>query len=81
VIVTVEENVIMGGAGSAVSESLSAQNLTLPILHLGLPDHFVEHGDPSILLADCGLTREGIVASIQKWLSDTADAVASRAAS
>jgi 1-deoxy-D-xylulose-5-phosphate synthase len=81
VIVTVEENVVMGGAGSAVSESLSAQNLTLPVLHLGLPDHFVEHGDPSILLSDCGLTREGIVASVKKWLSDTADAAANRAAS
>ncbi len=80
VIVTIEENVIMGGAGSAVSESLSAQNLTLPVLHLGLPDHFVEHGDPAILLADCGLTREGIIASVQKWLSDTADSAASRVA-
>ncbi|MFN8988320.1 MAG: 1-deoxy-D-xylulose-5-phosphate synthase, partial [Burkholderiales bacterium] len=62
-IVTVEENVVMGGAGSAVAESLSAQNLTLPVLHLGLPDHFVEHGDPGVLLADCGLTRDGIVTS------------------
>jgi 1-deoxy-D-xylulose-5-phosphate synthase len=81
VIITVEENVIMGGAGSAVAESLSAQNLTLPILHLGLPDHFVEHGDPAVLLADCGLTREGIVASVEKWIaaSDT-PAVNSRVA-
>ncbi|MCA3001418.1 MAG: 1-deoxy-D-xylulose-5-phosphate synthase [Rhodocyclaceae bacterium] len=70
-IVTVEENVVMGGAGSAVAESLSAQNLTLPVLHLGLPDHFVEHGDPGVLLADCGLTRDGIVTSIKKWLAET----------
>ncbi|MFN7473598.1 MAG: 1-deoxy-D-xylulose-5-phosphate synthase [Burkholderiales bacterium] len=70
-IVTVEENVVMGGAGSAVAESLSAQNLTLPMLHLGLPDHFVEHGDPGVLLADCGLTRDGIVTSVKKWLAET----------
>ena len=70
-IVTVEENVVMGGAGSAVAESLSAQNLTLPVLHLGLPDHFVEHGDPAVLLADCGLTRDGIAASVKKWLAET----------
>ena len=70
-IVTVEENVVMGGAGSAVAESLSAQNLTLPVLHLGLPDHFVEHGDPAVLLADCGLTRDGIATSVKKWLAET----------
>lgn len=71
VIVTVEENVVMGGAGSAVAESLSAQNLSVPVLHLGLPDQFVEHGDPAVLLADCGLNREGIVNSIRKWLNET----------
>ena len=70
-IVTVEENVIMGGAGSAVAESLSAQHLTVPVLHLGLPDQFVEHGDPSVLLTDCGLTRDGIIASVKKWLAET----------
>jgi 1-deoxy-D-xylulose-5-phosphate synthase len=69
VIVTVEENVVMGGAGSAVAESLAAQQLTLPVLHLGLPDAFVEHGDPAVLLADCGLNREGIVASVRNWLA------------
>jgi 1-deoxy-D-xylulose-5-phosphate synthase len=69
VIVTVEENVVMGGAGSAVSESLAAQHLTLPVLHLGLPDHFVEHGDPAVLLADCGLNRDGILQSIREWLA------------
>ncbi len=68
VIVTVEENVVMGGAGSAVAESLSAQQLSLPILQLGLPDHFVEHGDPAVLLADCGLNRDGIAKSVRDWL-------------
>ena len=71
VIVTIEENVVMGGAGSAVAESLSAQCLTLPVLHLGLPDQFVEHGDPATLLADCGLNRDGILQSIRAWLTDT----------
>ncbi len=71
VIVTIEENVVMGGAGSAVAESLSAQCLTLPVLHLGLPDQFVEHGDPATLLADCGLNRDGILQSIRAWLADT----------
>ncbi len=78
--VTVEENVVMGGAGSAVSESLSAQNLNIPILHLGLPDQYVEHGDPATQLADCGLNREGIVQSVRVWLARTANAVAGRKA-
>ena len=66
-LVTVEENVVMGGAGSAVLESLQAQGLHVPVLQLGLPDHFVEHGDPSVLLADCGLNRDGITKSIRDW--------------
>ena len=78
--VTVEENVVMGGAGSAVAESLSAQDLNIPILHLGLPDQFVEHGDPAALLADCGLNREGITQSVRAWLARTADTVASKKA-
>jgi 1-deoxy-D-xylulose-5-phosphate synthase len=68
-LVTVEENVVMGGAGSAVAESLAAQDLNMPLLQLGLPDYFVEHGDPAILLADCGLNREGISQSIHRWLA------------
>jgi len=53
--VTVEENVIAGGAGSAVSECLTAHSINLPITHLGLPDRFVEHGDHQQLLSACGL--------------------------
>lgn len=67
VIVTVEENVVMGGAGSAVAESLAAQHIAMPVLHLGLPDAFVEHGDPAVLLADCGLNVAGIIRSIRAW--------------
>jgi 1-deoxy-D-xylulose-5-phosphate synthase len=68
-LVSVEENVVMGGAGSAVAEVLSSQGLALPLLHLGLPDAFVEHGDPAVLLADCGLNKDGIVKSIRDWMS------------
>ncbi len=53
--VTVEESVIAGGAGSAVSECLAAHSINLPITHLGLPDRFVEHGDHQQLLSACGL--------------------------
>ena len=71
-LVTIEENVVMGGAGSAVAESLAAQDLNIPMLHLGLPDQFVEHGDPAALLADCGLNREGITQSVRAWLARSA---------
>jgi 1-deoxy-D-xylulose-5-phosphate synthase len=63
-LVTVEEGCLMGGAGSAVMEALQAQGMTTPVLHLGLPDRFVEHGDPAKLLAMCGLDAEGIAASV-----------------
>ncbi len=64
-LVTVEENTVMGGAGSAVAECLSAQGVTIPLLQLGLPDRFIEQGEPAQMLADCGLDAAGIVASIQ----------------
>ena len=79
-LVTVEENVVMGGAGSAVAESLATQNLHMPMLQLGLPDHFVEHGDPAVLLADCGLNGDGITQSIQNWLQRSPSALAIRKA-
>ncbi|MEO8753950.1 MAG: 1-deoxy-D-xylulose-5-phosphate synthase, partial [Casimicrobiaceae bacterium] len=63
-LVTVEENVIAGGAGSAVAEALAAAGVTVPMLHLGLPDHFLDHGDPGFLLAHVGLDAKGIAASI-----------------
>src|SRR5262245_14095537 len=67
-IVTVEEHQIMGGAGSAVAEALSSSNKKL--LLLGLPDRFIDHGDPGRLLASVGLDAEGIRASIQKVMSE-----------
>ncbi|MEO8768160.1 MAG: 1-deoxy-D-xylulose-5-phosphate synthase [Nitrosospira sp.] len=69
-LVTVEENTIMGGAGSAVLESLSIKDLTTPVLQLGLPDIFIDQGDSSQMLADCGLDKAGIVRSIRARLSE-----------
>ncbi|WP_199102830.1 1-deoxy-D-xylulose-5-phosphate synthase [Aquitalea sp. ASV11] len=67
-IVTVEENVVMGGAGSGCLEAMQAMGIVKPALLLGLPDDYVEHGDPTVLLADCGLNAAGIEASIRNWL-------------
>jgi 1-deoxy-D-xylulose-5-phosphate synthase len=69
-LVTVEENVVMGGAGSAVLETLERNRRTVQVLQLGLPDRFVDQGDPAIQLADCGLTAEGILQSIRTRLAE-----------
>ncbi len=63
-LVTVEENVVMGGAGSAVGECLATHNLSTSIIHIGLPDRFVEQGGREELLTECGLTAEGILRRI-----------------
>ncbi|AKZ61657.1 1-deoxy-D-xylulose-5-phosphate synthase [Herbaspirillum hiltneri N3] len=63
-LVTVEEGCIMGGAGAAVAEALAEAGIVKPILHLGLPDRFIDHGDAAQLLAKCGLDSDGIAASI-----------------
>ncbi|QND84916.1 1-deoxy-D-xylulose 5-phosphate synthase [Chromobacterium vaccinii] len=68
-IVTVEENVVMGGAGSACVEALQAMRLAAPVLQLGLPDDYVEHGDPALLLSLCGLDAAGIEKSIRERLA------------
>jgi 1-deoxy-D-xylulose-5-phosphate synthase len=65
-LVTVEEGCLPGGAGAAVLEALQAAGLTLPVLNLGLPDSFSEHGDPAKLLAQMGLDAAGIEQSIVK---------------
>ena len=67
-IVTVEEHQIMGGAGSAVLEVLSREMPQRKVLLLGLPDRFIDHGDPARLLASLGLDADGIRASIEKAL-------------
>jgi 1-deoxy-D-xylulose-5-phosphate synthase len=54
----------MGGAGSAVAEALAAAGIEIPLLQLGLPDAFIDHGDPGELLAACGLDAAGIVTAV-----------------
>ena len=65
-LVTVEEGCIMGGAGAAVAEALAGAGLVKPILMLGLPDRFIDHGDVAQLLAACGLDGAGIATSIRE---------------
>ena len=55
----------MGGAGSAVAEVLAARGIQVPLLILGLPDKFIDHGDPVLLLKICGLDADGIAQSIR----------------
>ena len=68
-LVTVEENAVMGGAGSAVNEWLQAEGINLPVLNLGLPDLYVEHAKPAEMLAECGLDAAGIENAIRTRLS------------
>jgi 1-deoxy-D-xylulose-5-phosphate synthase len=69
-LVTVEENTVLGGAGSAVLESLESRGFTTPVLQLGLPDIFIDQGDPSQMLADCGLDKAGIARSVRSRLPE-----------
>jgi 1-deoxy-D-xylulose-5-phosphate synthase len=66
-LVTVEENVVAGGAGSAIGECLAAHGLTLPTLHLGIPDRFIEHGSREDCLAMAGLDQASIETAIARW--------------
>jgi 1-deoxy-D-xylulose-5-phosphate synthase len=66
-IVTIEENAVMGGAGSAVGEALAAAGVQVPLLHLGIPDKFIEHGSRDTCLAAAGLDLAGLTASIDGW--------------
>ena len=67
-LVTLEENAIMGGAGSAVNEWLLAEGIQVPVLNLGLPDIYVEHDKPNNMLAECGLDAAGIEQAIRSRL-------------
>ncbi|MCU0804360.1 MAG: 1-deoxy-D-xylulose-5-phosphate synthase [Burkholderiales bacterium] len=75
-LVTIEENVVMGGAGSAVAEALEAHGVPMPVLQLGLPDRFVDHGDQAQLLASIGLDKAGVLATIKARLPDAGRAAA-----
>ncbi len=68
-LVTVEENTVQGGAGSAVAECLVQHGIEIPLLHLGLPDSFIEQGEPAQMLIDCGLDAAGLVAAISSKLT------------
>jgi len=68
-LVTVEENALMGGAGAAVLEAMQALNIHMPILCLGLPDQFIEHGQHETMLAECGLDALGIINAIEGKLT------------
>lgn len=68
-LVTVEEGSVMGGAGSAVLEALAEAGIDKPVLTLGLPDRFVDHGDPAFLLQQCGLDAAGIERSVRERFS------------
>ncbi|CNL41978.1 1-deoxy-D-xylulose-5-phosphate synthase [Yersinia aldovae ATCC 35236] len=68
VLVTVEENAIMGGAGSGVNELLMAKRQLVPVLNLGLPDHFVPQGEQDEMRAEFGLDAAGIQSQIEAWL-------------
>ena len=67
-LVTVEENTIMGGAGSAVTESLHQRRIMVNVLQLGLPDVFIDQGDHTQMLTDCGLEKNGIIKSVRARL-------------
>ena len=66
-IITMEENAIMGGAGAAVGEFLNATGLQLPLLNIGIPDRFIEHGTRDTCLARAGLDLAGLTASVEPW--------------
>jgi 1-deoxy-D-xylulose-5-phosphate synthase len=65
-LVSIEENSVMGGAGSAVGEFLAHAGILKPLLQLGLPDYYVEHAKPAQMLAECGLDAAGIEAAIRE---------------
>lgn len=67
--ITIEENAIMGGAGSAVIEYLMSQRRALPVLNIGLPDVFIPQGEQNEIRHDVGLDSEGIVKQVTDWLA------------
>lgn len=71
-LITIEENTIAGGAGSAVAEYLNSIGMYTPICHLGLPDYFVEHGKPADLLKACKLSAEGIIEAAERFFAKRA---------
>lgn len=68
-LITLEENAVMGGAGSGVNEVLMAKRKAVPVLNLGLPDHFIPQGTQDEARADIGLDAAGIESRINAWLA------------
>jgi 1-deoxy-D-xylulose-5-phosphate synthase len=66
-IVTLEDNAVAGGAGSAVNEALAAHGISIPVLNLGIPDRFIEHGSRAECLASAGLDAASVLAAIRAW--------------
>jgi len=77
-LVTVEENAIAGGAGSAINEVLLAAGVQMPVLNCGIPDRFIEHGARNDCLRDAGLDREGLERRITRWCQAGARSARSR---
>jgi 1-deoxy-D-xylulose-5-phosphate synthase len=67
--ITLEENAVQGGAGSAIAELLAAEGLSLPLLQIGIPDRFIEHGSRDSCLAAAGLDAQSLAASVERWWS------------
>ena len=68
-IITIEENAVMGGAGSAVNEYYQQQGVKTNLRMMGLPDHFIDHGDHGQMLSACGLDASGIIDSINRYFA------------
>jgi 1-deoxy-D-xylulose-5-phosphate synthase len=66
-VVTLEENVVAGGAGSAIGELLAAQEIQVSLLHIGIPDRFIEHGSREDCLSLAGLDAPSLTATIERW--------------
>jgi 1-deoxy-D-xylulose-5-phosphate synthase len=64
-LITVEDNAVMGGAGSAINEVLMSKNISIPVINMGIPDKFIDHGTREELLAACQLNSGGIIAAIE----------------
>ena len=68
-LVSIEENTVIGGAGAEVARCLGDLGLTTPLLRLGLPDHFIDHGDVALWMTELGLDADGIVEQIRRFNS------------
>jgi len=75
-VVTVEENAVAGGFGSAVEEMLQRGGITVPVLSLGLPDRFIEHGRREQLLAEIGLEPSAIADAVERFVASTTHSLA-----